>query len=180
MNSILGTSFYERINYNRVELSQTVDLERDDRDWKLLLVGGHDLIIDTVSSDIHLPPPVAGTVLGEARTVLRDDGFSFVESSNHEILIHDCDIEQLDEILPVLEFSFTNIDGGVFTITLSGRHNLRRGPSASNACNFGIIPARNSLTTVRLGSSVFRKYIVGFSHRDNRAFFCLARDPLRV
>ena len=164
----------------RTEDPQTVDLVPDERDWKLMLVGGQELVIDSASLDIHLPETTANAILDEARVALRDADVNFYQAEGNEILIHDCNIAQLDEVLPVLEFSFTNTDGQTFAISLSGREYLRPYASSHTVCRIGIVPTDTGSSTVRLGSSVFRKYIVGLNHSENKVFFCRARDPLHA
>ena len=113
--------------------------------------------------------------------IARERGLGTSFGRNGDWIIHDCNIDELDSVLPVFRYGLSNNQtSNQFEISLSGKDYLRPyfpeigfEESVPNACRVAVT-SWSYHVPLYVGSPLFRKYAVSFDKATNTGKICKA------
>ena len=126
-----------------------------------------NIFLETAVNTISLPEQEYDAFLEE---ILDIETIRVYPSESSEMMIADCDMDQLDEILPVFQYNIQGVNGTLVYINLSARQYLLP-PGRNGSCTISIRIAEDT-RSLHIGSVVFRKYSIWFDNQFERIGVC--------
>ena len=138
--------------------------------WELETMAGNRARIDSTSTVISLPN--YDRTIADILLALEVVGYTYsYDAATASIIINDCDVSALDELLPTIRISVERVLGGFSELVFEPRDYLVNVQGAT--CRLGLALSADS--NYRLGSALFRKYALSFSNRNRSISFCLGK-----
>jgi len=141
------------------------------------------LDIDSSSPDIHLPGYIFEPFRDEVIETLGEGAYDFVyNNATGETIIRGCNVEELDSVLPVLDFEIaaryprpplTRWLLVSYHLRLSAMDYMRTSPNGD--CHLGVVrPRHPDDHTPVIGAALFRSHAVSFQPHSGSMVICRA------
>jgi len=155
--------------------------------WYPFMMNNVHIVIDSMSVDIQLPNDLFESFHAEVLDALADTGYNFeYTNSTGAMIVHGCNLEDLDTILPELDFVIATRSAEVAPVTrwfvhsavphhvrLSAKDYMRNTPHGF--CHLGVVRQRHlDDPSPVLGSALFRSHAVSFNRMTRSMIICRA------
>ena len=153
-------------------------------EWNAYQLSGDVVTINSLSPYIRLVNDVYTMFMEEVRDILSATNITLTTNpQTNETLIHDCNVAELDGMLPEIEFGFAVPnpnsrfswfihDAIPHYVRISPKDYLFISDEPSRICNLGILPS-NDLNN-EIGTALFKSHSVSFSARRHSVIICKA------
>ena len=155
------------------------------RFWNVFQMNGDVVMINSLSRFITLGRDLYPRFMDEVREILSATNVTVTtNTTTHETIIHDCNIPDLDNMLPDIEFVLASVNPqprASWFIDDAIPHYVRISPKdylfmtaedSSSTCNLGILPSNNRMN--ELGTALFKSHSVSFFSQSRSVIICQA------